>query len=159
MSDNDNSVNNRLEQSSVGTPKLNPDEQRKYLGTFRERVSLAITIQDLGTSQAQAAFESEIKAHPNYQLLVNGQAGQDAIGPFMRIASQNNVKFTIRTDSFYFNKPDSYGVIYAADSAINQNPIDLRQKYANLFQSNGSDNNSKPNQPTSFWDKVKNLFK
>ncbi|UQS86817.1 YueI family protein [Nicoliella spurrieriana] len=157
MANNDNDVNSRLEQSTVGTPKINPDEQRKYLGTFRERVSLAIMIQDLGTPQAQQALETEIKAHPDYQLLVNGQVGQDQIGPFMKLASQNNVKFTIRTDSFYFTNPDSYGVVYAAASAINVSPVELHQKYPNLFQNDGS-SAANPEKP-SFMDKLKHLFK
>ncbi|MHA8138354.1 YueI family protein [Lactobacillaceae bacterium Scapto_B20] len=156
MPDNDNNVNSRLEQSSYGTPKINPDEQRKYLGTFRERVSLAIMIKDLGTDQAQQAFTNEAKAHPDYQLIVNGQVDQALIGPYMRIAAQNNIKFTIRNDSFYFNEPESYGVVFTAATAINVNPIELHQKYPDLFNQNNS--TQQPNH-SSFMDKLKNLFK
>ncbi|MHA8110885.1 DUF1694 domain-containing protein [Lactobacillaceae bacterium Melli_B4] len=155
MPDNDNSVNSRLEQSSYGTPKINPDEQRKYLGTFRERVSLAIMIKDLGTKEAQEAFDKEAQEHPDYQLLVNGQIDQDLIGPYMRIAAKDNIKFTIRNDSFYFNEPESYGVVFAAATAINANPIELHQKYPNLFNETNNDNQPKHE---SFMDKLKKLF-
>ena len=33
-------VDQRLQNAVYGTPKINPDEQRRYLGTFRERVCL-----------------------------------------------------------------------------------------------------------------------
>jgi len=35
-------MDKHLQNSTFGAPKVNPDEQRRYLGTFRERVSLAI---------------------------------------------------------------------------------------------------------------------
>ncbi|MEJ6400385.1 YueI family protein [Nicoliella lavandulae] len=155
MPDN-NSVNNRLEQSSYGTPKINPDEQRKYLGTFRERVSLAIMIKDLDSSQAQTAFQEDAKAHPDFQLIVNGQLDQSQTGPYIKIASQNNIKFTIRNDSFYFNQPDSYGVVFAAPTAINEGQIEVHQKYPQLFDQSSQPTEAKPQ---SFMDKLKHLFK
>ena len=37
----------RIDNAVYGTPKIKPDEQRKYLGTFRERVCLTISVQEL----------------------------------------------------------------------------------------------------------------
>ena len=41
-------LNDRLTESLYGTPQVKPDEQRKYLGTFRERVALTL---DQGEAQ------------------------------------------------------------------------------------------------------------
>ena len=40
-------MDKHLQNSTFGVPKVNPDEQRRYLGTFRERVSLAMTIAEV----------------------------------------------------------------------------------------------------------------
>ena len=37
----------RLDNGIYGTPQLKPDEQRRYLGTFRERVCLTISVAEL----------------------------------------------------------------------------------------------------------------
>ena len=47
---NDN-LQEHLNNGLYGTPQLHPDEQRKYLGTFRERVSLAITFKEFSNNQ------------------------------------------------------------------------------------------------------------
>ena len=151
---NDNSVNQRLDQSVNGAPMLNPDEQRKYLGTFRERVSLAIKIKDLKRTNAIAGFKREIKSHPHYQLIINGNLDQSLIEPYLQTASQNNVKFTIKTDSFYFNKPESYGLVYAAGIAINQYPVDVNQKYPDSGPKAKPQSQTKSDRP-SFFSKLK----
>ena len=37
----------RLDTGMYGTPRVNPDEQRKYLGTFRERCYLNMTVAEM----------------------------------------------------------------------------------------------------------------
>ena len=37
----------RIDNAIYGPPKIKPDEQRKYLGTFRERVCLTISVAEL----------------------------------------------------------------------------------------------------------------
>ncbi|XIF20417.1 MAG: Hypothetical protein AJITA_01175 [Acetilactobacillus jinshanensis] len=125
-----NSVNSRLDQSVNGTPKLNPDEQRKYLGTFRERVSLGIKIGDLKSHQAFIGFQKELKSHPKYVLIINGNLSPNLTTPYLTYASQHNVQFNMKTDSFYRTSPNDYGLIYAShQNAINQYPINVMNKY------------------------------
>ncbi|GLB46653.1 hypothetical protein WR164_06320 [Philodulcilactobacillus myokoensis] len=162
MANNSNdSVNNRLEQSSSGnTPKINPDEQRKYLGTFRERVSLAIKIKDMSKDTAENNFKKEIKANPNYVVFLNGNVGQDQIGPYLKIAADNNIEFDIRTDSFYKTDPDSYGLVYAnKNSSINVNPVEMSQKYPiNNNDDHKSNQNNQSKSKPSLLDRIKKLF-
>nr|MWN20580.1 DUF1694 domain-containing protein [Leuconostoc lactis] len=53
-------INERLqnEQLGGGQPKINPDEQRRYLGTFRERVIAAVKKSQLNSPAIQAQFEA-----------------------------------------------------------------------------------------------------
>lgn len=159
MSEDD--VSSRLEQSSMGgTPKVNPDEQRRYLGTFRERVSLAIQIKDLSNPNAVNALQEEFDNNNSYQLIINGNLDHDVVSPFIRLASQNNIKFVIKTDLFYRTAPDNYGVVYANSQSINVNPVDFEEKYNQQDTTTDPSNDSEDKQANqSFFGKLKNIFK
>ncbi|MGX6428196.1 YueI family protein [Levilactobacillus yonginensis] len=118
-----------LQNSVYGTPKINPDEQRHYLGTFRERVSLAMTIAEVTDRKNLDAFITEISAHPDFQVILNGHIEQTDLGPYMKLASQHNLKFTIKQDEIYGVNDTDLGLVVASDHAINENPILLAKKY------------------------------
>ncbi|WP_367295158.1 YueI family protein [Levilactobacillus yonginensis] len=118
-----------LQNSVYGTPKINPDEQRHYLGTFRERVSLAMTIAEVTDRKNLDAFITEISAHPDFQVILNGHINQTDLGPYMKLASQHNLKFTIKQDEIYGVNDTDLGLVVASDHAINENPILLPKKY------------------------------
>ena len=57
-------INERLQQEQLGgQPKINPDEQRRYLGTFRERVIAAIKVSQLTDKTIQSQFENILTKH------------------------------------------------------------------------------------------------
>ncbi|QBP18757.1 YueI family protein [Acetilactobacillus jinshanensis] len=156
-----NSVNDRLDRTINGTPKINPDEQRKYLGTFRERVSLAIKISDLKSQNAFNGFKKDLEAHPKYLLIINGNLTQNLTMPYLAYASQHNIDFTMRTDSFYWTRSQDYGLIYASHhNAINQYPVNVMQKYpAKTDNHKGSSQSPKSSKSkSSLWTKLKKLF-
>ncbi|KRN01741.1 hypothetical protein FD13_GL000570 [Levilactobacillus senmaizukei DSM 21775 = NBRC 103853] len=118
-----------IQKAQYGTPKVNPDEQRHYLGTFRERISLMMTIAEVTSHQHLDAFTTEITAHPDYQLILNGHIDQANLAPYLKLASQHQVRLTIRQEAIYGEAPDELGLIVASNQAINQNPISLNKKY------------------------------
>ncbi|KRM67785.1 hypothetical protein FD06_GL000505 [Apilactobacillus ozensis DSM 23829 = JCM 17196] len=156
MSSNDN-VKGRLDQSVSGTsPKINPDEQRKYLGTFRERVSLGIKVKDLSDKYAIKCLVNEFQKNSDYQIILNGNIGHDLLSPFIKLASQNNIKFTVKNDSFYKDGADDYGVIYANKSAINIDKIDYKEKYP---KKQANVNSKETKDKKGFLSKLLNIFK
>nr|WP_290032754.1 DUF1694 domain-containing protein [Ligilactobacillus cholophilus] len=50
-----------LNKGMYGTPQLKPDEQRKYLGTFRERVDLTMTFAQLNSGKYYGCTRTRIK--------------------------------------------------------------------------------------------------
>lgn len=144
MSDK-SSMEQHMDAAMYGTPKVKPDEQRRYLGTFRERVSLAMTIAEVVDHQNLSAFITEITAHPDCQVILNGHIDQSDLGPYLKVASQHNVQFTIRQDTIYGINDSDYGLIVASDTAINQSPIALTKKYPDdtTTQANDADDTSK----------------
>lgn len=122
-------MDQHLQNAMYGTPKINPDEQRHYLGTFRERVSLAMTIGEVTDRQNLPDFVTEITTHPDYQVIFNGHINQTDLAPYLKLTSQHNLKFTIREDTIYGVNDSDLGLVVASDQAINQNPISLTKKY------------------------------
>ncbi|CAJ2235624.1 hypothetical protein BGL38_00625 [Fructilactobacillus sanfranciscensis] len=142
-------VQNRLDQAmNGGTPKINPDEQRRYLGTFKERVSLAITDSEVLNPEAIAEVENLIKNDNNLTIKINGNISPNMQSPYIKIATQNNAKFTLNTDKIYGTNPNDYAVVVAAKDAINQEDIEFHEKAIS----------SKPKEETkkTFWQKLFN---
>ncbi|HIW71253.1 MAG TPA: YueI family protein [Candidatus Levilactobacillus faecigallinarum] len=122
-------MDEHLQTAMYGTPKINPDEQRHYLGTFRERVSLTMTIAEVMDRNNLTNFLTEITAHPSYQVILNGHIDQTDLAPYMKLASQNNVQFVIRQDAIYGINDSDLGLVITSDTAINVNPVALAKKY------------------------------
>ena len=98
------SLEQRLQNGVYGTPKINPDEQRRYLGTFRERVCLTISNAQIKERSWTTAVETELKKGVVTQVFING-----------------NPQF--ETD------PDRLALVMAADDAVYQSPIDVAKRY------------------------------
>ncbi len=58
MADN---LQQRIDQAASGTPLLKPDEQRIYLGTFRERCYVSMTIAQMKKTSNQTALKKALK--------------------------------------------------------------------------------------------------
>ncbi|AJO74641.1 YueI family protein [Lactiplantibacillus plantarum] len=129
MAETDKQPVDRIETAMHGTPKLHPDEQRKYLGTFRERVEVAVTVAQIKQANYVDALNQAFTSHPDDQLYINGNLDQELIGPYIKAASQANIKFTIKTDDIYHTADDDYALVFTAASAINQDIIDVAQRY------------------------------
>ena len=55
-----------------GPKETNPDERRKYLGTLRERIEIALTKAQVMEDEIHKEVELALKNHPNLNLLLNG---------------------------------------------------------------------------------------
>ena len=64
-----------LNKGMYGTPKLKPDEQRKYLGTFRERVDLTVTFAQLNSEKYYPAIQQELEEHPESRTVHRSRSG------------------------------------------------------------------------------------
>ena len=70
----------RLDTGMYGTPRVNPDEQRKYLGTFRERCYLSMTVAEMKkrtTKKRYSRFSLTIKGTDLDQRKIARNASDD----------------------------------------------------------------------------------
>ncbi|WP_242364113.1 YueI family protein [Limosilactobacillus antri] len=128
-------VEQRLDNGIYGTPQIKPDEQRRYLGTFRERVCLTISVAELHEQSWAAALAAEFKRGYGQLVFLNGNLPHEEIRPYVRAAAQAGVSFTMKTDPEFKTDPRSLAVVVAAKEAVYQSPVDVKKRYPQLVSS------------------------
>ena len=85
----------RLDTGMYGTPRVNPDEQRKYLGTFRERCYLSMTVTEMKKKDNQKTL---LNALPDYQgalVLLNGKLPESIQTDYITLLTKQQMEFRI----------------------------------------------------------------
>lgn len=118
-----------LQNAIYGTPKVNPDEQRKYLGTFRERVGLTISVKELSSCDWTNEFSQELAQDYVQIIFINGNLPQEKINPYIMIASKSGINFTMKTNPEFRTEPDNFAIVVANKQAIHISPVDITSKY------------------------------
>ena len=158
---NDN-LQEHLNNGLYGTPQLHPDEQRKYLGTFRERVSLTITFKEFSNNQnaCLTAIKQEISSNNEEELSIkiNGQLSSDIIDKIIQISKENNTKFEYLADASFSHDDDANAiVICSSKSALHIENIDVESKYHELFERKSEEKNDPEEDKKGFLSKLFDL--
>ncbi|MFV0557078.1 MAG: YueI family protein [Enterococcus sp.] len=124
----DNQLQKHLDKGRYGTPLVNPDEQHKYLGTFRERCYLSMTIAEMDDLANQQNFLLELAKHPAASILLNGQMPGHLQRTYIQLLSDQQRQFTIISDDVEHD-PDDFGLLLTAKEAVNEGEIDIEKKY------------------------------
>ncbi|MGM0213252.1 YueI family protein [Enterococcus sp. AZ109] len=139
-----------LDAGRYGSPKINPDEQKEYLGTFRERCLLSMTIKEMRDKDNEAGLLMEIQKEPTARLLINGAISTSLQQRYMSIATKHNIDFTIVNDAVADND-SKIGLLVVADYAVNIPEIDVKKKYPDLQKNAESE---KPKEKSGFWNRL-----
>lgn len=121
-------VHKHLDNAMYGTPLVKPEEQKKYMGTFRERCYLTMTISQMKEARLKTALVSELKKEPEASVLLSGAITSDLQALYLKLLTETGTKFTIINDGVT-NKPDSFGLIVAGKAAVNEAVVDIEIKY------------------------------
>ena len=101
-------VKSHLDKGLYGTPLVNPEEQHKYLGTFRERCYLSMTVAEMIQPKNKENFLKELKKHPDASILLNGALPLSVQNQYIQLATKNNSRFTVVNDYVTAN-PEEFG--------------------------------------------------
>lgn len=121
-------VKSHLDKGLYGTPLVNPEEQHKYLGTFRERCYLSMTVAEMIQPKNKENFLKELKKHPDASILLNGALPLSVQNQYIQLATKNNSRFTVVNDYVTAN-PEEFGLLLTAKEAVNEPVIDIEKKY------------------------------
>lgn len=136
-----------LDHGRYGAPNLKPDEQRQYLGTFRERCLLSMTVAQMEQPELKKLLDQHLTAFAGYSLLINGAIPENLQSEYIQLASQHHFPFTIVTASEQY-EAQSIGLLIVATEAVAVTDIDIEKQFHTTTQ---------PKQDTpkqSFWSKL-----
>ena len=153
MPDKKSEIDQRIQNGIYGTPKFKPDEQRHYMGTFRERVWLTISVAEINNNDWSFAVREELTKHPDSLVIINGNLADHLTRNYIMLANQMQVQFTIKTGSDAKTTPDSLALVISDHKAVYESPVDVQKKYS---RSNNNHNSVSPKKNSSIW---KRLFK
>lgn len=124
----------KIFELASGENRLNPDEQRYFLGTFGERVVLTATIADADDGRLQAAFERILekmrKRHLPLSLKLSSKLKNGAEIHYLKLASDHHISATI-VDEEGASSP--FGFVLHTDHAENLEQTDIRQLFPDVF--------------------------
>ena len=71
-----------IKTMALGIPTIKPDEKRAFLGNFRERVAMAITIKQLRDARITTMLDAVLTRYPGYRIFLNGRMGDEGVTRF-----------------------------------------------------------------------------
>jgi uncharacterized protein YueI len=114
-----------IQQGIHGIREIKPDERRKFLGTLRERVVVALTKQQVREPGTYKEIEDLMKKNKDATLFLNGTMDYSEISDYIKIANKIGSKFIISTNK---EANTDLGLVLANDHAINKEDIYIKKQ-------------------------------
>ena len=118
-------IDDYIQQGIHGTRETKPDERRKFLGTIRERIVIALTQGQVREKGIYKQVEDAIKENSEAHLYLNGHMDYKLLSKYTKIASKHNVYYTIVTNK---NHNTDIGLVLAYDHAIDKEEIYVKKE-------------------------------
>ncbi|WP_159592091.1 YueI family protein [Streptococcus halichoeri] len=140
----------KVRQSALSERRLNPDQQRYYLGTFAERVVLTIPVEEMAQEAVKKTFEDLLPQYVDTYaplfLKLAPRLKTDEQLFFMTLADKNGIPFTIIDDT---SAKSPFALVLHTDHAVNLSQTSMSSYLANKTSSSKAA--SKTPKKTSFW--------
>jgi uncharacterized protein YueI len=114
-----------LQQGIHGPLETKPDERRKFLGTLRERIILALKKSQVAEATIYPQVENEMKKNPQVNLLLNGNMDYAVLSKYVKLAAKHNIEHKIVTNKEHDTE---VGLLLAMDEAIDKEDIYITKK-------------------------------
>ncbi|MBA3924916.1 YueI family protein [Listeria rustica] len=118
------SIDDYIDRGIHGAKEINPAERKKYLGTFRERIEIQMSKQEVFQKYCTKELEQEMKDHPKAKLLLNGSISYEILRSYIMLAEKHKMPFSIvaREDD-----DTPIGLVLAEDHEINREDTHLHE--------------------------------
>lgn len=118
------SVDEIIMNGIKGTPEIKKDEKNKYLGTFRERVEIVLSIGQVMKPTVYKEIEHILKTTKNINMLLNGDVSYQYLSKYIQIANKFHVLFSIVQNNEYNS---DLGLVIANKTAIDKELILVKE--------------------------------
>ncbi|WP_312476397.1 YueI family protein [Neobacillus sp.] len=118
-------VDEVLQQGIYGALETKPDERRKYLGTIRERIIIALKKVQVAEEEVYPQVDQNLKENPQSHLLLNGNMNYEELSKYVKLATKYKIEHTIVTNKEHDTE---IGLVLAMDHAIDKAEIYITKK-------------------------------
>ena len=119
-------IDEYLKQGMYGAKETNPDERRKFLGSLRERVEVALAREQVMEQEVYPEVEQAMKNYSGAQLFLNGHLDYSYLSKYIKIADQQKIAYTIETNKDYNSE---IGLVLAHKEAVDKENIFVTKKF------------------------------
>ena len=141
-------VSKQILEKAHGGLKLNPDEQRRFLGTFEERVLGYAELATANEDKFQKAFltilETFKKETEPLFVKISPQVEFDKQVYYLKNAKDSDCQATIVSED---HNSSPFGLVIHSDAPVQTSEKDLRKAFSDLWQE------KEKKAPTSLWKK------
>ena len=141
-------ISKQILEKAHGGLKLNPDEQRRFLGTFEERVLGYADLETADDDNFQKGFLTILETlKKETELLfvkISPQVEFDKQVFYLKHAKDDNCQATIVSED---HNSSPFGMVIHSDSPVQIQEKDLRKAFSDLWQE------KETKAPTSLWKK------
>lgn len=118
-------VEDVLQQGIYGPLETKPEERRKYLGTLRERIIVALTKKQIAETSIYPQVEQSMKEYPQAHLLLNGNMAYEELSKYVKLAAKNKIEHKLVTNKEHDTE---IGLVLAMNYAIDKAEISISHK-------------------------------
>ena len=108
-------IDDYLQKGLYGEKQTKPEERRRFLGTLRERIVVALKKGQVMEQDTYSELEVLMKKYPDATLYLNGDIRYSFLTGYIQLAKKCNNAFSIVTNS---NHATDIGLVLALDYAI-----------------------------------------
>ena len=141
-------VSKKILEKANGGLKLNPDEQRRFLGTFEERVLGYAELATANDDKFQKAFltilETFKKETEPLFVKISPQVEFEKQVYYLKNAKDSDCQATIVSED---HNSSPFGMVIHSDSPVQTQEKDLKKAFSDLWQE------KETKAPTSLWKK------
>jgi uncharacterized protein YueI len=114
-----------LKQGIYGAMETKPEERRKFLGTLRERIIVALYKNQVREKKIYPQIEQCMKEKPLAHLFLNGNMNYNELSKYVKLANKYKIKHTIVTNKEHETE---IGLVLAMEYAIDKEEIFITKK-------------------------------
>ncbi|WP_400245294.1 YueI family protein [Niallia sp. JL1B1071] len=139
MSSNPN-LDDYMQKGMYGAKETKPEERRKFLGTLRERVVLALNQSQVIEPSPYKEILDAMQKNNGAKLYLNGHLDYSYLSKYIKEANQANMEYTIVTNK---EADSEIGLLIAYDYAINKEDIYIGKQKSDTAEEESLQDNQK----------------
>jgi uncharacterized protein YueI len=109
-----------LQKGMYGAKETKPEERKKFLGTLRERIVVALLKSQIYENGTYPEIEENLKKHVLATLYLNGDVNYTHLSKYIAMAKKHGIPFSIVSNH---TGETNIGLVLAYNHAIDQEDI------------------------------------